>query len=123
MNGLFNMNFLMTFALAKNAMPQEPANNQLMLALAGGQSKNLLGPILLKVGAMDKIGDLEQRNSALALKNAQLQAALAECQKTDTLTDKISTVMNAVRAKKTIQDLKDDEPLLKQVHQLAAKLK
>ncbi|MFZ0726842.1 MAG: hypothetical protein WAM61_13735 [Desulfobacterales bacterium] len=83
MNELFNMNFLMTFALAKNAMPQEPANNQLMLALAGGQSKNLFGPFLLK-GFMDKIGELEQRNTALTLQNAQLQAALAEGKKKKT---------------------------------------
>jgi hypothetical protein len=123
MNGPFNMKFFMTFALAQKTVPLEPTNNQLMLALAGAQSKNLLGPILLKVGAMDKIGDLEQQNAALTLKNVQLKAALAECQKTTTALDKITSVMSAVRAKKTVQDLKDDDTILKQIHQLAAKLK
>jgi hypothetical protein len=123
MNGLFNMNFLMTFALAKNSMPQESANNQLMLALAGGQSKNLLGPVLLKVGAMDKIGDLEQQNADLKANNLNLQVLLAECQKTSGSIDKVNAVMAAVRAKKTVQELKDDDATLKKIHDLAVHLK
>ena len=87
MNGLFNMNFMMTFLLAKD-LPE--TKNKLLMAMSAGQSANLMIPVLLKVGAIDTITGLTQANTNLKNENSALQGlradleacrkALAECQ-------------------------------------------
>jgi hypothetical protein len=80
MNGLFNMNTFVTFALARNALPQASTNTHLTLGLAGGQSKNLLGPVLLQVAAIGPLASLTQENTDLKAANSTLRAELADCQ-------------------------------------------
>ncbi len=78
MNGLFNMMpFVMTLALAKD-VPE--SRDRVLMAMAGGQSKNLFGPVLLKVGAIDPIANLTQENTDLQTANKILKAELADCQ-------------------------------------------
>jgi hypothetical protein len=77
MNGLFNMNFMMTFLLAKD-LPE--TKNKLLMAMSAGQSANLMAPVLLKVGAIDTITELTQENTNLKAQVAALQAALQECE-------------------------------------------
>lgn len=81
MNGLFNMNFMMTFLLAKD-LPE--TKNKLLMAMSAGQSANLMAPVLLKVGAIDTITELTQANTNLKNENSALQglgADLEVCRK------------------------------------------
>ncbi len=84
MNGLFNMNFMMTFLLAKD-LPE--TRDKLLMAMTAGQSANLMAPVLLKVGAIDSITNLTQENKNLKTEisaqeeaSATCKAALAKCQ-------------------------------------------
>jgi predicted nucleic acid-binding Zn-ribbon protein len=75
MNGLFNMNFMMTFLLAKD-LPE--TKNKLLMAMSAGQSANLMAPVLLKVGAIDTITELTQENTNLINENSALQGLRAD---------------------------------------------
>ncbi|MBI4495979.1 MAG: hypothetical protein HY697_03490 [Deltaproteobacteria bacterium] len=117
MNGLFNMNFMMTFLLAKD-LPEN--KDKFVMALAGAQSRNLLTPVLLKVGAIDKIKDLEEQIAALRTENAGLKEELAECQgAAPNTTKEVKSLLRKIHAKRTFQDLKNDEKLLGEIYALA----
>lgn len=117
MNGLFNMNFMMTFLLAKD-LPE--TKDKMVMALAGAQSRNLLTPVLLKVGAIDRIKDLEERIAALLAENAGLQEELAECERAAPNTTKeVRSLLRRIHTKKTLQDLKNDDKLLGEIFALA----
>jgi hypothetical protein len=112
--GFFNMNFLMTFLLAKD-LPE--TRDKVMLAMSASQSANLLAPILLKVGAIDTITNLSQENAKLKNDLANSQAALDASTQSST---KINTTLSKVRAKKTVHELKDDDCLLSEIYKLAS---
>ncbi|MGB7292645.1 MAG: hypothetical protein WBD99_10775 [Thermodesulfobacteriota bacterium] len=60
MNGIFNNNFLIGFLLAKDL----PRNEALTVGLAAGQSKTIVGPLLLKP-QIDARTELETKNASL----------------------------------------------------------
>lgn len=119
MNGFWNMNFMMTFLLAKD-LPE--TRDKLLMAMSAGQSANLLAPVLLKLGPIDTITDLEQKNADLAQQISDLQAALDECRKTVPKVKEINAVFRKIRSKKTVQELKDDEALLTELYGFAGQL-
>lgn len=122
MNGLFNMNFLMTFLLANNAIPQADTKNKFAMALAGGQSKNLMGPVLLKISAIDTIASLTEENVKLKGELAACQAKLISDEHvSDQVSTSLQSLLTKVRGKKTVQELKDDEGLLNEIHKLSGK--
>jgi len=75
MNGIFNNNFLMGFLLAKDL----PRNEQFTMGLAAGQSKTIVGPLLLKP-QIDTRVDLEAKNTTLQTNINTIQGELATTQ-------------------------------------------
>lgn len=142
MNGLFNMNFMMTFLMAKD-LPE--TKNKLLMAMSAGQSANLMAPILLKLGAIDTITELTQENTNLKTQVAALQAALKECEDRTSVTkiraeleacnqkvadcgnitakfEKIKPVMGQVKDLGTVDKIKGDSDTLKALLTLAKDL-
>jgi len=142
MNGFFNMNFMMTFLMAKD-LPE--TRDQILMAMTAGQSANLLAPVLLKVGAIDSITNLTQENKNLKAENSTLQEALQACQDGSELErsqqalqdcqaklaacDKIvakcaeiKQIMGKVNKARTLEKLKADEDTLNAILTLAPQI-